>query len=218
MIPEPSSPAPGGARTKLSDQLRALEARFHGQPVCLTQIFAVTQGRGYYLLMIFCSLPFLTPIPTPMLSTAFGLVILLTALRLAGGYRPWLPRWVLEKQLPAGFISRLILAAARVLRWLEKMLRPRFSFMHDSTVMKRVGAGAIAFAALLLMLPLPLPFSNFFPASAILLLAAGALERDGVCSLAGWVMCLVATVFLVGVAFGGVAAFDRIGELFRGGA
>lgn len=217
MIHKPLSPVPGGGRAKLSDQLRVLEARFHGQPVRLTEIFAVTQGRGYYLLMILCCLPFLTPIPTPMLSTAFGAVILLTALRMAGGYRPWLPRRLLEKQLPAGFISRLILAAARLLRWLETMLRPRLGFMHDSAVMTRVGAGGIAFAALLLMLPLPVPFSNFFPASAILLLSAGALERDGVCSLAGWGMCLVAVIFLVALAFGGVAAFDRLGELVRGG-
>ena len=70
-------------RVKLSAQLRDLEAELHGERIRLADIFSRTQGRGYYLLMILCCLPFLTPIPTPMLSTAFGLVIFLTALRLA---------------------------------------------------------------------------------------------------------------------------------------
>jgi hypothetical protein len=210
-----STEAPAGQRERLSDQLRALEARFQGQPVRLAQIFAVTQGRGYYLLMILCCLPFLTPIPTPMLSTAFGLVIFLTALRLALGHRPWLPQRVLQKELPAGFIARLLRAAARLLRWMEALLRPRLGFMHRGALMDRLGAAVIAFAALLLMLPVPVPFSNFFPAASILLLAAGALEDDGVCSLAGWVMCLVAAAFLGAIAFSGIAVVDQISQ-FRG--
>jgi hypothetical protein len=201
---------------RLSDQLRALESRFRGQPVRLGQVFEVTKGRGFYLLMILCCLPFLTPIPTLMLSTAFGLVIFLTALRLALGQKPWLPRRVMEKQLPAGFISSLLRAAARLLSWLEAMLRPRLAFMHYSSGMDRLGAGLIAFAALMLMLPLPVPFSNFFPAAAILLLAAGALARDGACSLVGWLMCGVSVSFLGVLAFGGVTAFEHLGKFVRG--
>lgn len=202
---------------RLSAQLRELELRFKGQPVRLAQVFAVTKGRGFYLLMILCCLPFLTPVPTLMLSTAFGLVIFLTALRLALGQKPWLPQRVLEKQLPAGFISRLLRAAARLLGWLESLLRPRLRFMHETAWMDRMGAGMIAFAALLLMLPIPVPFSNFFPAAAILLLSAGALERDGACSLAGWMMCVLAVGFFGTLAFGGVTMFEHLARLRAGG-
>jgi hypothetical protein len=204
-------------RIKLSAQLRALEERFHGKPMQLQDVFSITQGRGYYLLMLLFCLPFLTPIPTPMLSTVFGAAIFLTAARLTLGQRPWLPQRVLQKPLPSGFVSRLILAAARIVQWLETLLRPRLDFMHNNRVMDRVGAGLIAFAALMLMLPLPVPFSNFFPAGAILLLSAGALERDGLCSLAGWMMSAIAAAFMVGLAFGGVAVFDKLGKLFAQG-
>jgi hypothetical protein len=78
--------------------------------------------------------------------------------------------------------------------------------------MDRVGAGLIAFAALLLMLPIPVPFSNCFPAAAILLLSAGALERDGLCSLAGWVASAVATAFTAGIAIGGATFVDRVDQ------
>jgi hypothetical protein len=208
---------PASNPPRLSAQLRALDLRFKGRPVRLAEVFAATQGRGFYLLMLLCCLPFLTPVPTLMLSTAFGLVIFLTAWRLALGQQPWLPRRVLEKQLPAGFISRLLRAAARLLGWLESLLRPRLAFMHARPGMDRLGAGMIAFAALLLMLPLPVPFSNFFPAAAILLLSAGALERDGACSLAGWVMCALAVGFFGTLAFGGVTVLDHFGIFARGG-
>ena len=42
-------------------------------------------------------------------------------------------------------------------------------------------------AALVLALPIPLPLSNFFPAAAILMLALGLLESDGLLVIAGHV-------------------------------
>jgi hypothetical protein len=211
-----TAPAPAASvgPVRLSAELRALAARFSGQHVRLADVFAVTQGRGYYVLMILCCLPFLTPIPTPMLSSVFGGVIFLTALRLALGQRPRLPLRLLQKPLPPGLLLRLVRAAARLLNWLETLLRPRLGFMHGSPIIDRIGAGVIAVSALLLMLPVPVPFSNFFPAAAILLLSAGALERDGLCSLAGWTMCLVAAAFMGIIAFGGATALDRITEWF----
>lgn len=201
-------------RLKLSAQLRDLELRFRGKEIRLSDIFSMTQGRGYYLLMLLFCLPFLTPIPTPMLSTVFGGAIFLIALRLMVGRKPWLPQRFMEKPLPNGFISRLIRAAAKILHWLETLMRPRLAFMHNTPTMDRVGAGLIAFSAFMLMLPLPVPFSNFFPAGAILLLSAGALERDGLCSIAGWVMSVMATLFMAGIAIGGVAFVDRVGRFF----
>jgi hypothetical protein len=205
---------PNMKRVKLSAQLRDLEVALRGERIRLADIFSRTQGRSYYLLMLLFSLPFLTPIPTPMLSTVFGGAIFLTALRLMLGQAPWLPQRFLEKPLPNGFISRLITAAARIVRGLELLMRPRLAFMHNTRTMDRVGAGLIAFAAFLLMLPIPVPFSNCFPAAAILLLSAGALERDGLCSLAGWVASVVATAFIAGIAVGGAAFADRVGQWF----
>jgi len=201
-------------QVKLSAQLRDLESDLRGERIRLADVFSRTQGRGHYLFMLLFSLPFLTPIPTPMLSTVFGGAIFFIALRLMLGQAPWLPQRFLNKPLPNAFISRLINAASHIVRWLEKLMRPRLAFMHNTRTMDRVGAGLIAFAAFLLMLPIPVPFSNCFPAAAILLLSAGALERDGLCSLAGWVASAVATAFIAGIAIGGAAFVDRVGQWF----
>ncbi|MFO1488162.1 MAG: exopolysaccharide biosynthesis protein [Verrucomicrobiota bacterium] len=195
-------------------QLRDLESDLRGERIRLADVFSRTQGRGYYLFMLLFSLPFLTPIPTPMLSTVFGGAIFFIALRLMLGQAPWLPQRFLNKPLPNAFISRLISAASHIVSWLEKLMRPRLAFMHSTRIMDRVGAGVIAFAAFLLMLPIPVPFSNCFPAAAILLLSAGALERDGLCSLAGWFASVVAAVFTAGIAIGGATFVDRVGQWF----
>lgn len=214
-IPLKKALAPAAVvRLKLSAQLQNLERGLRGKRIRLADIFSLTQGRGYYLLMLLFSLPFLTPIPTPMLSTVFGAAIFLTALRLMLGRAPWLPQRFMDQPLPNGFISQLLRAAARILDWLEKMMRPRLAFMHNTRMMNRIGAGLIAFAALLLMLPLPVPFSNCFPAAAILLLSAGALEQDGLCSLAGWMMSALAAAFIGGIAFGGAVFLEHLGQWF----
>lgn len=199
-------------QVKLSTQLRDLESDLRGKHIRLADVFSRMQGRGYYLFMLLFSLPFLTPIPTPMLSTVFGGAIFFIALRLMLGQAPWLPQRFLNKPLPNAFISRLIKAASHLVRWLEKLMRPRLAFMHNNRTMDRVGAGIIAFAAFLLMLPIPVPFSNCFPAAAILLLSAGALERDGLCSLAGWFASVVAAAFTAGIAIGGATFVDRVGQ------
>lgn len=207
--PEAGRPA-RDAPLKLSVELRAMEERFRGQSLRLADVFAATRGRAYYVLMIVCCLPFLTPVPAMGLSAPFGMVIFMTALWLTLGRQPWLPRRLLEKQLPPGFLSRLLNVAAKLLRYLEVLLRPRWGFVHATPALERAGTGGIAVAAVLLMLPLPVPFTNTFPAVTILLLSAGALERDGVCSLAGWVMFAAAAGFFLALAFGGAAVFNTL--------
>jgi hypothetical protein len=62
---------------------------------------------------------------------------------------------------------------------------------------------ALILGAVLLMMPFGLiPFSNTFPAVAILFLAIGLLQRDGVCILLGHISNVV-TIIYFGVLIGG---------------
>jgi hypothetical protein len=186
---------------KLSEELAALNARFAEGPLTLGEAIVVLQGRAWTLVLILLALPFITPVPLPFLSTPFGLTIGLISLRLALGQRPWLPARLLAKPLPPGFFGRLLKFSARVLRLLEKLLRPRLSWLADTPSLVRVHALAMLVAAGVLLLPLPVPFSNAFPAWLILLVAGGLLERDGLAIIAGY-----------GAGAGGVAFFYYLGE------
>ncbi|MFI5355773.1 MAG: exopolysaccharide biosynthesis protein [Opitutales bacterium] len=181
--------AAGEAPRKLSEELAELRQRIGARPVTLREVIYVLRGRAYVLIVILLALPFLTPIPLPGLSTPFGLAIAFIALRLTLGQRPWLPMALQRKQLPAGFFARIFAVSARAMGVLESFLRPRLPAVTGRSWLRQVHAGFILLAALVLLLPLPIPFSNAFPAWAILLLAAGMLERDGLFVLLGYGAC-----------------------------
>lgn len=218
MIPAdpPTPPSPTGdsvRRVPFSQELRNLEATFAGRPVRLAEIMEATKGRGFDLLLVFVSIPFVTPLPLPGLSTPFGLVAMLIGARLAIGRHPWLPKRLLDRELPPDLFKKLLAAASRVVRILEYVLRPRLAFMHRSLFFQRVAGTLIMVSGFLMLLPLPVPYTNFFPAATILLFAAGALEKDGVFFLAGCAMFVATISFFFLVGLGGAHVFDGLRQL-----
>src|SRR4029077_17854589 len=83
----------------------------------------------------------------------------------------------------------LLTGAMKMARQLEKFVRPRLAFLHAGPGMLRLIGLGIVIAGLGLMLPLPIPFSNSIPALAVVLLAIGMLEKDGLCVLLGSFNC-----------------------------
>jgi len=169
-----------------------------------------TQGRGFNLLLLLIGLPFLTPIPLPGFSTPFGLVVLIIGARLALDRPPWLPERVLQRELPARFIGKVLVAASRLVRWLEVLLRPRLDFLNEQWIYRRIAGTLIMLSGLLLLLPLPIPLSNTLPAFTVVLLAAGAMERDGLFFLVGCVMFGLTLAYFGLLTFGGVHLFERL--------
>ena len=100
---------------KLSVELGDLRQAAGDRAVTLREVIQVLGGRAYMLLVLLLALPFITPIPLPGLSTPFGLAIGLIAFRLSLGQRPWLPKKLQRKVLPAGFIGKVFGFAEKVL-------------------------------------------------------------------------------------------------------
>jgi hypothetical protein len=205
------------ARPKFSQELQDLARRFADRPTPLAELIQATQGRGFHLMLLCISLPFVTPIPLPGLSTPFGLVVALIGARLTAGRKPWLPKQLLARELPPRFLTKMLQAATSVVRLLEFCLKPRLSFLHESLVFRRVAGYLIFISGVLMLLPLPLPFCNSFPAFTVLLLAAGALERDGVAFLAGCAMFLVTSAYFALLTFGGAHAIEAMKHALLGG-
>jgi len=212
-------PTPGAdqCRPRFSQELRDLAAQFADRPARLSELLAATQGRGFDMLLVLIALPFITPVPLPGLSTPFGLVIMLIGARLALGRRPWLPQKLLQRELPAQFIARVLAAASRVVRWLEFLLRPRLHFLQEQWIYRRVAGTLIMVSGLLLLLPLPIPLTNSFPALTVVLLAAGAMERDGLFFLAGCTSFAATLAYFGLLAFGGVHFVEKLRSAIVGG-
>jgi hypothetical protein len=151
--------------------------------------------RGHALLALVLVIPFLQPIPLPMLSTAFGLVVTLVGAQMALDRPPWVPGRLARRPLSAELIGRIAQAGQKLFLRFEHLVRPRIRFFHAHPSMRRLAGATIAISGLLLSLPLPVPASNLMPALAIALLAMGSLEEDGLVVLLGFVAFSVTALF-----------------------
>lgn len=217
-----SMDVPGASETaprRLSEELQRLIEAFAERSVRLREVLEVMHGRGYTMLLILVTFPFCTPIPLPGLSAPFGLVVAFIGFRLALGQKPWLPDRLLDTALPPKFFPRVLSATRRLLRWLERLLKPRLSHILRWRLIGHAMGAMILVCGLLMMLPFPVPFSNGLPAMSVLLLAAAMLEEDGYIAAAGGIVFLVTLSFFVAITWGGTEVVnlfkDAIGDFLK---
>lgn len=195
---------------RLSEEFDLIVREFEVETVTLREVFTLLHGRGYVLLMMMLALPFCTPVPLPGLSTPMGLIIGIISLRLALGQKPWLPAKLLDTRLPPALFKRVFIVTRRIISWFERVLRPRLLWLTAPSWSQQLHAIPVFICAALLLLPLPVPFSNSIPAWAIMLMAAGLLERDGLFILGGYVTALGAIAFFSVIGFFGLEVFDVV--------
>ncbi|HEX8294773.1 MAG TPA: exopolysaccharide biosynthesis protein [Chthoniobacteraceae bacterium] len=188
-----ADPTPPVAR-KLSTDLRALLREANGRPVTIEELEGLLQGRGFAMFILLLAAPFL--IPTPGLSVPFGIAIAVLGLRIVFGQKPSLPKFILRRQIKYSVLSSVVGRLATMIEKVEKRIKPRMHFLQDYPwMMNLIGVGIVA-SAFILALPLPIPFSNGLPAIAIMLLAAGMMERDGLLVLWGHICAVFSWVYL----------------------
>src|ERR1700737_2261755 len=181
------------SQSRLSTDLEMLHARVKGRSLTLAELKQSLKGRGSAMLLVLLALPFCF-IAIPGLSTPFGIAICLIGACLVIGREPWLPRFIMRRRLSTARLAQLLTGAIKVARQLEKFVRPRLAFLHAGPGMLRLIGLGVVIAGLGLVLPIP--FSNSIPAWAVVLLAIGMMERDGLCVLLGHLTAIVAWVFI----------------------
>ncbi len=153
-----------------------------GTAFTLNQLLLRSEGRGIYLFMILLCLPFLQPVPLFGLSTPLGLIICMLAVRHAIGLPPRLPKRIGERPLPEKFKVAVLGGSSKVLKRMEKYVKPRRDKWLASAAARWVHCLLIAVLALLLALPLPpfVIFSNVVPGVVLVLICISMMEEDGV--------------------------------------
>ena len=196
--------------TRLSDDLNALLKE--GRSLTLGEIETRLKGRGFALLIMLLSAPFLVPLPG--LSTPFGFAISIMGLRIAVGRKPWLPQFVLRRELSRKMLETTVGLLLKITRIMERVVKPRMHFLQRwPGMMNLIGLGIFMGGAILL-LPLPIPLSNTLPALSIVLLSAGMMERDGLVVLAGYVMGVIGLAYLAVWLVLGRAGLEWLHSLF----
>jgi len=193
---------------RLSTDLETLHARLKDRALTLAELKQALRGRGPAILLILLALPFCF-VAIPGLSMPFGIAICLIGARLAIGREPWLPHFIMRRRLSTARSAQLLTGAIKVARQLEKFVRPRLAFLHAGPGMLRLIGLGIVIASLGLMLPLPIPFSNSIPAWAVVLLAIGMMEKDGLCVLLGHLTAMGTWIFIGLTSAFAVGGFQR---------
>ncbi len=182
---------------RMSAALAAAAAAVRDPSVTLRELLGSLGEQG---LLVFCGVlaaPFLLPVTVPGMSTVLGLPMLLIGFAVMMSRVPWLPERVLNHSLPAATVRKVL---QKVQGWAERfehLVRPRWLGLTGSRAINAVNGGLVIVAVLLLMAPIPLvPFVNSVPALAILLLCFGMAERDGLVIVLGYLLTLVAALYI----------------------
>src|SRR5438874_13510058 len=99
---------------------------------------------------------------TPVGSTVPGLILAVMAVQLiVGRGEPVFPRFVMTRRLPTKQILRLGGRAIHVLKYLEKVVHPRWPITFEAT---KCAVGIMIFLLTAVLLLTPVPLSNVAPA------------------------------------------------------
>ncbi|BAR57884.1 hypothetical protein ACVIWV_006933 [Bradyrhizobium diazoefficiens] len=134
----------------------------------------------------------------PGVSIVAGLLLMIPASQMILGQNmPVFPRRIAARPLPTRHLAALVQRAVPVLRYLEKLIHPRWPTPIDAT--KRL-VGAVVVLLNITLLFTPVPFSNVVPALVIALISLAYLEEDGLLlSIALLVSVVVLAVELTAV-------------------
>ena len=198
---------------RLSADLEALLAQADGRALSIGEIESMLKGRGFALIIMLLAAPFLIP-NVPGLSTPFGAAIVFMGARLACGRKPWLPQFVLQKRLSFQTLQKVIRILIRLAVRMERIVQPRMHFLQRWPGMMNLIGFGIASGGFFLLLPLPLPLTNTLPAISILLLTAGMMEQDGLFVLLGYLIGILAWIYLAGWFVLGKVGADWLHRIF----
>lgn len=167
-----------------------LQAHQQSHSLRFDQIVASLGDRAFGLVILFFALPSALPLSTiPGVSLIFSLPILMVAVQLLFQRSSlWLPARIARQTVTLKQLQQIVHKALPYLRWLEKLLRPRWSFF-SLPLMEMITALVILFLSLLLMTPVP--FTNFLFSSAIIILSLGLIEKDGLFIVLGFCLFIL---------------------------
>ena len=159
---------------------------------------------GLFLLILAlpCCIPFLYGVPQVVaLPLAF-----VSAQIVAGRRAPWLPDGLRSRRVPAERLEELSRRAGPWLRRLEAVSTPRLAGLTRPPTDRIVGLALVLFSASILV---PLPGTNTVPGIAVVLVAMGLLQRDGVLVAGGGVL---GTAWILTLLFAGATLASFIGD------
>jgi hypothetical protein len=185
----------------ITEALRRIGAHSEDERLTIGEILDSLDHRAYGFVLLLLAAANFTPGPSmPGFSTLFGLPALAMAMQMTLGWsRPWLPPRLARLSMKRARFVAMVGKALPLIAWLDRLLRPRLTWLATLTRHRWTGAAAMLQA---LLLCVPLPLYPMAPAAALVLMALGMIARDGLMLALGHVAGLaslglgIAMIFL----------------------
>ena len=187
-----------------------LDSFAEGNPDELLTLHTLLGGlgrRAFGMLAFICVLPAFIPIPIG--GAISGPLLVMIGLQLCIGLRePWLPEFLAKRGVHRHALAKFDKRLSPVLKWLERLVRPRLAWMLDSRI-----AGIVTGLLLIVLgflLSLPIPLTNYLFGGALLAFALALLERDGALMLGAWIVGIVASALSWNLAVSAAKGLDLL--------
>jgi hypothetical protein len=183
-------------------------ARNTGERLTVADIVSVLRDRAFALLVVLLGLPNCLPMPPPI-PLVCGLLLGLVAAQIAAGWStPWLPRSLLRRSIPQDAVQRAVARALPTLQRLERISRPRMTFLENPIALRVIGFLLIAFALGLLVAA---PIIGQIPLGiAVCLVGLGLVERDGIVICAGLLVGSLGLTLSFGFVWAILAGIEHV--------
>jgi hypothetical protein len=193
----------------IADALRRIGAHSEDERLTLGEILDSLDHRAYGFVLLLLAAANFTPGPSmPGFSTLFGLPAMAMAAQMVLGWsRPWLPPRLARLGMKRARFIATVAKALPLIRRLDRVLRPRLTWLANLTGHRWTGAAAFVQA---LLLCLPVPLYPMAPAASLVLMSLGMIARDGLMLALGH----VAGVLALGLAIAMVFLAQEILALF----
>jgi hypothetical protein len=202
----------------LSETLKQTASSLTGEKVTVRQLMELVGEQGLLFFCMVLTIPFLVPVSIPGVSTVFGAVIILISIGITMNRLPWLPNRIMQREFATESLAPTLHRGAEMFKRMDQWVRPRLGFLTEGAAINRINGLALLFGGILLIFPFGfIPFSNTFPGWAILFLAVGMLQRDGLFILIGYILLVVTVIYFGGLLAGALLAGNSLLELIRQG-
>ena len=149
--------------------------------------------RGFAILMILFAFPMAIPLPYPPgFTTILGMPLLIFSIQMIRGLsKPSLPKWIAQKKITTSHLVFAVAKSKKFFLWIEKLLHPRFSYMSSEGGERIIGLVSLCCS---IAIVLPILFGNAIPSAAIMIMALGLLNKDGIVIIIGIITGIIGVI------------------------
>lgn len=194
--------------TRTTELLRRALDTHAGDEITLGDFLDPLGERAFGFLILILALPNFIPVPLGVGGVMGVLIIWIGLQMLLGFEHPWLLGALRRRGVKRASIERFIARLTPVLRWLERLCRPRLESLTRHPAHRVSGFLLVLIGV---ALALPIPFTNYLFGFLLVVYAVALIERDGIALVIAWIASAAVAIVLLTLSS---AVVDAVRNLF----